>query len=282
MKTILVTGGAGFVGSRLCARLQAEGHSVISLDNYFTGSKENHVSGVTYREGHTKDIMALVPEKPELVFHLGEYSRVEKSFEEPARVFDLNLTGTAAVVEYCRTHKAKLVYAGSSTKFGDGGMGRDQSPYAFSKAQNTELVRNYGTWYGLSYAISYFYNVYGPGERAGAYGTVIEIFRQKALRGEVLPVNAPGTQKRNFTHVEDIVDALVLIGEKGEGDDFGIGDTDAYSILDVANLYGAAVEMRPEVKGNRMTSDINTEKTRALGWNPSRKLADYINDCKHS
>jgi UDP-glucose 4-epimerase len=276
MSTILVTGGAGFVGSHLVKRLVADGHRVISLDNYFTGSKENHVPGAEYREGHTKDVAALVFEVPDLVFHLGEYARVEKSFDEPATVFDFNLAGTAAVVEFCRMKGAKLVYAGSSTKFGDGGMGRDQSPYAFSKALNTELVRNYGAWYGLKYAISYFYNVYGPGERAGAYGTVIEIFRQKKAAGEPLPVNAPGTQKRNFTHVADIVDALVMIGERGEGDDFGIGDERAYTILEVAEMLGGPVEMRPEAKGDRKDAALTTEKTRALGWKPARSLADYL------
>ncbi len=141
--------------------------------------------------------------------------------------------------------KTKLVYAGSSTKFADGGMGRDQSPYAFTKAANTELVRDYGVWYGLPYAITYFYNVYGPGERAGAYGTVIEIFRQKRAKGEPLLVTGPGTQERNFTHVDDIVDALVLVGEKGEGDDFGIGDERAYAVKEVAEMFGGEGRHRP-------------------------------------
>ena len=275
-KLILVTGGAGFVGSNLCRRLQAEGHTVISLDNYFTGSKENHVPGVEYREGHTKDIAALVPETPDLVFHLGEYSRVEKSLEEPELVWDLNKVGTLGVLEFCRMKQVKIVYAGSSTKFGDGGLGRDQSPYAWAKATNTELVKNYGTWYGLPYAITYFYNVYGPGERAGTYGTVIEIFRQKMRSGEPLGVNAPGTQKRNFTHVDDIVDGLLLVGENGSGDDYGIGDEHSYSILEVAEMFGGAIEMRPEVQGNRMGSDIDTTKTRSLGWEPKQHLPDYI------
>lgn len=281
MKTILVTGGAGFIGSRLCARLQGEGHTVISLDNYFTGSKDAHVSGVAYREGHTKDIATLVPETPDLVYHLGEYSRVEKSLLEPTVVWDLNVVGTAAVLEFCRAKGVKIVYAGSSTKFGDGGLGRDQSPYAFSKATNTELVRNYGEWYHMPYAITYFYNVYGPGERAGAFGTVIEIFRQKRLRGEPLTVNAPGTQKRNFTHVDDIINALVLVGEKGEGDNFGIGDERVYSILEVAALFGGEVQMMPEVAGNRMGSDIDTSKTRLLGWESQHTLADYIHTTTH-
>lgn len=275
-KLILVTGGAGFIGSHLCERLVKEGHTVISLDNYFTGTRENHVSGVEYREGHTKDIAKHIPESPDLIYHLGEYSRVEKSLEEPALVWDLNKDGTFGVLEFWRTRGGKLIYAGSSTKFGDGGLGRDQSPYAWTKATNTELVRNYSTWYGLPHAITYFYNVYGPGERAGAYGTVIEIFKQKHLAGESLMVNAPGTQRRNFTHIDDIVEGLVLVGSDGVGDDFGIGDEHAYSILEVAQLFGGEVIMRPAVQGNRMSSEIDTSKTRSLGWSPKKRLTDYI------
>jgi UDP-glucose 4-epimerase len=275
-KLILVTGGAGFIGSRLCARLVQEGHQVISLDNYFTGSRENHVPGVDYREGHTKDIERHIPETPNLIYHLGEYSRVEKSLEEPALVWDLNKDGTFGVLEFWRKRGVKLVYAGSSTKFGDGGLGRDQSPYAWTKATNTELVRNYSAWYGLPHAITYFYNVYGPGERSGAYGTVIEIFRRKRQAGEPLMVTAPGTQKRNFTHIDDIIDGLLLVGADGAGDDFGIGDERAYSILEVAEMFGGEVVMKPASPGNRMSSDIDTSKTRSLGWAPKRKLADYI------
>ncbi|MFZ1987948.1 MAG: NAD-dependent epimerase/dehydratase family protein [Minisyncoccia bacterium] len=275
-KLILVTGGAGFIGSHLCARLVREGYRIISLDNYFTGSRENHVPGVEYREGHTKDIEILIPESPDIIFHLGEYSRVEKSLKEPAIVWDLNKLGTFAVLEFCRKKNTKIVYAGSSTKFGDGGLGRDQSPYAWSKATNTELVGNYGAWYGVPYAITYFYNVYGPGERAGSYGTVIEIFRQKMLAGEPLTITAPGTQKRNFTHIEDIVDGLVLVGGKGDGDEFGIGSEQAYSILEVAKLFGGDIKMGPEAAGNRMSSDIDTTKTQLLGWKPKRTLPEYI------
>lgn len=275
-KLMLVTGGAGFIGSHLCARLVKEGHKVISLDNYFTGSHENHVLGVEYREGHTKDIEKHIPETPDLVYHLGEYSRVEKSLEEPALVWDLNKDGTFGVLEFWRKRGGKLVYAGSSTKFGDGGLGRDQSPYAWTKASNTELVRNYSTWYGLPHAITYFYNVYGPGERSGAYGTVIEIFRQKLRAREPFMVTAPGTQKRNFTHVDDIIDALILVGADGSGDDFGIGDERAYSILEVAQMFGGEIIMKPSSPGNRMASNIETSKTRSLGWGPKRNLADYI------
>jgi UDP-glucose 4-epimerase len=272
-----VIGGAGFIGSALCRQLQAQGHAVISLDNYFTGSPVNHVPGVEYRRGHAKDIAALMPKRPDLLFHLGEYSRVEKSFEEPGTVWDLNTAGTFAVVEYCRTRSVpKLVYAGSSTKFGDGGMGRDQSPYAWTKASNTELIRNYGAWYALPYAIVYFYNTYGPGERAGAFGTLVEIFHQQWKRGSPLTVVSPGVQKRNFTHVDDIVEGLILVGLHGEGDEFGLGAEESYSVLEVARMFGGAIEMLPERQGNRMSASLDTARVRALGWRAQKRLPDYI------
>ncbi len=279
-KLILVTGGAGFVGSNLCARLIAEGHRVLSLDNYFAGTRESHKPGVEYREGHTKDIEQLVPETPDLVYHLGEYSRVEKSFEDIEALWDLNKTGTFAVLEFVRRRGCKIVYAGSSTKFADGGMGREQSPYAWAKATNTELVKNYASWYGIEYAITYFYNVYGPGERAGAMGTVIEIFRQNYLAGRPIGLVAPGTQKRNFTHVDDIVDGLLLVGEKGEGDEYGLGDDEAHTIIDVAKMFTDDIVMLPERAGNRNQSSLETEKARALGWKAQRHLREYVEQVK--
>lgn len=275
-KTIVVTGGAGFIGLHVCKRLVAEGNTVISLDNYFTGSKQNHISGVEYREGHTKDIEQLIPESPDLIYHLGEYSRVEKSFDEPELVFDLNSVGTFAVVEFCRKKHTKIIYAGSSTKFADGGLGRNQSPYAFSKAKNTELIYNYGQWYNLPFAVAYFYNVYGPGERSGSYGTVVEIFLQKFFAGETLAVAEPGTQRRNFTHVEDMVEGLLAVGDRGEGDEFGIGSEQSYTILELAHMISDKIEMVPSRPGNRINSEIDTSKTRLLGWKPQRNLPEYI------
>ncbi len=281
-KTALVTGGAGFIGTHLCERLVKEGYRVISLDNYFTGSRDNHVAGVEYREGHTKDIENHISEKPNIVFHLGEYARVEKIFEDIKTVFDLNKVGTFGVLEFVRKTGSKLVYAGSSSKFGDGGMGRNQSPYAWTKASNTELVKNYGQWFSISYAITYFYNVYGPGERAGSFGTLIEIFRQSTLSGTPLPVVSPGTQTRYFTHVDDIVDGLIIVGEKGEGDNYGLGDNHSYSILEVANLFGGDVVMLPERLGNRMSSEVFVDKSEALGWKVQRHLGEYISSARNN
>ena len=276
-KIAVVTGGAGFIGSHLCERLLREGYRVISLDNYFTGSKNNHISGVEYIEGHTKDIDEHISVNPDIVYHLGEYSRVEKSFEDIEKVWDLNKYGTFGVLEFCRKKKCKIVYAGSSTKFGDEGLGRDQSPYAWVKATNTELVRNYASWFGLEYAITYFYNVYGPREISkGPYATVIGIFKEEYRNGQPITVVAPGTQKRNFTHVIDIVDGLFRVGEQGNGDGYGIGSERAYSIREVAELFGGEIVMLPERKGNRMSASVESAKVKALGWKETQSLEDDI------
>lgn len=284
MKLILVTGGAGFVGSHLCRRLVNDGHRVISLDNYFTGSESNHVAGVEYRKGHTRDIATHVPETPDLVFHLGEYSRVEKSFEDPTElVWDMNIAGTFSVLEFCRRKKSKLVYAGSSTKFADGGTGKNKSPYAWTKATNADLINNYGAWFGLEYAIAYFYSVYGAGEiSSGPYSTVIGVFKEEYKRGLPMTVVAPGTQNRCFTHVSDIVDGLVLIAEKGSGDGYDIGNEQAYSILDLAKLFSNDIVMLPERKGNRQESSVVPTKLYELGWKAKVKLEDHIAEFKSS
>ncbi len=280
MKTILVTGGAGFIGGNLIEQLVKDPNNrVISLDNYSTGKKENHIKGAEYIEGDTNEIARLVKVRPDLIFHLAEYARVEKSFEDMPLVWRSNKDGTFAVLEFARAQGAKLVYAGSSTKFGDGGLGRNQSPYAWTKASNTELVQNYGRWFKLRYAITYFYNVYGPREiSTGGFATVVGIFKEKRRRGEPLSVVAPGTQRRIFTHVDDIVRGLILVGEKGSGDGYGLGAQEEYSILDIAKLFGGAIEMLPERAGNRMGSTIDLSRSQELGWKAEKSIKEYIDE----
>ena len=277
-KLILVTGGAGFIGSHLCERLVHDGHKVISLDNYFTGSRDNHVEGVEYREGHTKDIAALVPETPDIIYHLGEYSRIAKSIEEPQVVFDLNMAGTQAVVEFWRAKGCKLVYAGSSAIF----ESSNKSPYAWSKLSNTELVKNYSAWYGLPYAVTYFYNVYGPGERAGVnnYGTVIETFKQNYLAGKSHEVRGTGEQTRAFTHVDDTINGLVLVGEKGERDEYAICAREVHSLLEVAQMFGGEVVHLPATKSSRSSGAMDTSKLEALGWQQTHTLKGYVDEIR--
>jgi UDP-glucose 4-epimerase len=281
-KKILVTGGAGFVGSHLCERLaQKQNYEVYSLDNYFTGSESNHVDNITYIKGATKDIAELVKFEPDMVYHLGEYSRVEQSFNDVKKVWEFNKDGIINVLEFVRKHGCKILYAGSSTKFGDGGLGRSASPYAWTKASNTELVENYGDWFNVPYAITYFYNVYGAREiQTGKYATLIALFKEKMKNGEPLTIVSPGTQKRNFTHIDDVIDGLILVGENGYGDEFGIGSKEAFSIKEVAELFGGEIQMLSERRGNRMTAEVMTSRTKALGWSPKKKLEGYIEECR--
>jgi len=283
-KKILVTGGAGFVGSHLCERLsQDETSEVYSLDNYFTGSEANHVDNVKYIKGLTKEISSLIDFVPDMIYHLGEYSRVEQSFDDIEKVIEFNKIGTFELLEFVRKHKCKLLYAGSSTKFGDEGANANASPYAWSKSSNTQLVKNYGEWFGIDYAITYFYNVYGPREiQTGKYATLIALFKEKMKNGENLTVVSPGKQKRNFTHIDDTVDALLLVGENGHGDEYGIGSPHGYSVLEVAKMFNGKLEMLPERKGNRMVATVVSDKTKALGWEPKRKLKDYIEECREN
>lgn len=273
---ILVIGGAGFVGSNLCKRLIEDKNTVISLDNYSVGTRNNHIKNVTYIKGDSKDIEKLINESVNLIFHLGEYSRVEQSFLDIEKVIDSNINGTAAVLEFWRKQKCKLVYAGSSTKFSND-SGRDSSPYAYTKSSNTELVKNYASWFNLPYAISYFYNVYGKNEVAdGNYATLIAIFKKRFLEGKNLSVVEPGSQRRNFTYIDDIIDALMLIGDKATGDEYGIGADESYSVLDIASLFKRKIDMLPPRRGNRMGGKVLTEKTKALGWSPKTKIEDHI------
>jgi UDP-glucose 4-epimerase len=280
-KTILVTGGAGHVGSHVIEMLVANpDNRVISLDNYFNGREENHIAGAEYRRGDTTDIDALIPERPDIVYHLGEYARITPSFEDVRRVFDSNMMGTCAVVEFCRTRRVgKLVYAASSTKFAIEGDGRHQNPYSFTKATNVDLIVDYGRWYNLPYAICYFYNGFGPRERGdGKYATVIAIFERRYLKGEPLTVVAPGTQKRAFTYVKDLARGIILTGEKGSGDHYALGTTKSYSILQIAQAFGGPIEIVEGYPGRDESSNDPTKAREELGWEPTVDVMDYIRD----
>ena len=278
--TVLVTGGAGHVGSHLVeVLLENPGNRVISLDNYFNGRKENHIPGAEYREGHTKDIATLIPERPDIVFHLGEYARISTSKADIAQVFDMNAVGTFAVAEFSRKREVgKLVYAGSSTKFAIEGDGRNQSPYAFTKATNVELIKNYNRWFGLPYAICYFYNAFGPREVGeGRYATLVAKFAELARKREPLPVVKPGTQLRAFTYVKDLARGIALVGEQGFGDGYSLANRNKFSVLDIANAFGGRVEL-VDGDGGRMDAENDASQAEALGWTTTLNITDYIKE----
>lgn len=279
MKNILVIGGAGFVGSNLCLLLSKKGNNVFSYDNYFTGEECNHHEDINYYKGESKHINEVnFGIKFDIVYHLGEYSRVEQSFDDIDKVFDFNMSSIYSVLKFAKNNKAKIVYSGSSTKFGDDGNNILESPYAWTKKTNAELVKTYCSWFNLEYCISYFYNVYGQNEIAeGPYATLIAKYINLYNSGvRKMPVVKPGLQRRNFTHIDDITEALVMIGEKGLGDNYGIGNDKSYSIIEIAELFNCEIDFLPERKGNRMSAPIVSEKTKSLGWKAKHKLSDYI------
>ncbi|MFA6007663.1 MAG: NAD-dependent epimerase/dehydratase family protein [Candidatus Shapirobacteria bacterium] len=278
-KTILVTGGAGHIGSHIIENLVKDSNNqVISLDNYFNGSTKNHIEGAEYRVGHTKDIATLIPETPDIVYHLGEYARVAPSFDDIDKVYDMNIIGTFAVVEFCRQrHVGKLVYSASSTKFAIEGDGRHQSPYAFTKATNVDLINDYGRWYNLPFAICYFYNAFGPRENGvGKYATLIAKYEQIYLQGKSFPVVKPGTQKRNFTYVGDLARGIILVGEKGQGDGYALENSKQYSIVEIANAFGGPIEYVDGNPGRAESGESPSKAREELGWTTTVDILDYI------
>ncbi|MEU8815398.1 NAD-dependent epimerase/dehydratase family protein [Actinoplanes sp. NPDC048796] len=284
-QTLLVTGGAGFVGSALIKSLLTDfpGAAIVSLDNYFTGVPENHVNDprVTYIDGSTVDLAKIWAGRglpsPEIVFHLGEYSRIVQSFDDHDLTWEFNLHGTKEVVKFASANGSKLIYAGSSSKFGNDGQDENLNPYAWTKAKNIEYIKNYADWFGLDFAITYFYNVYGPGQiTSGKYATVIGIFEDRYLRGEPLPVVSPGTQTRDFTHIDDIVRGIVLVAQKGSGDGYLLGAGHERPILEVAKMFGVPYELVPALRGERVRGQADNTRAAELGWRPERHLDEYI------
>ncbi len=281
MKTILVTGGAGHVGSHIIEELVKDpNNKVISLDNYFNGSIHNHIRGAEYRRGHTKNIDKLIPETPDIIYHLGEYARTTPSFNEVEKVYDMNIIGTFAVAEFCRKRKVgKLVYAASSTKFAIEGDGRHQNPYSFTKAVNVDLINDYGRWYQLPHAICYFYNAFGPRENGvGKYATLIAKFEQAYLHNQELPVIKPGTQKRNFTYVKDLAKGIILVGEKGQGDGYTLGNTKGYSIIEIAEAFGGPIHFIDGYPGRLESGEAPDKARQELGWQTTIGIMEYIKD----
>jgi len=287
VKRVLVTGGAGFIGSNLIKQLLTDCPNVfiVSLDNYLTGKEENHLShkNVTYLKGDTCDIEEIFIDLKEkkyfdTVFHFGEYSRIVKSFDDVNYVMKTNLHGTSRVLEMCRKWKSKLIYSASSSKFGNNGEDENLSPYSWAKSKIVELIKNYNKWYGLQYEICYFFNVYGPNQiTEGDYATVIGIFDRQQKNGEHLTVVSPGTQSRDFTHVYDVVAGVIKTVGINLNREWMLRSGVNYKIIDVAKMFCDKIKMIPERRGERFTSEefySDTEST--LSWSPNINLNDWV------
>jgi UDP-glucose 4-epimerase len=270
---ILVTGGSGFIGSSLVNALKGT-NLVTSLDLV---ERQKESIDFNFVKGHAKDIVEIFADHSfDIVYHLGEYSRVEQSLSEFHKVLCQNTRSIPQVIKFCSDRNAKLVYSGSSTKFYNSGQGRFLSPYTLSKACNADLVKGAGQWANLNHAIVYFYNVYGKGERAGHYGTVIEKLLQHHANGSVASVTYPGTQTRNFTHINDTVRALIKVGAKGHGDDYKIGCRNSYSVLDAVQHLNLTYEMQEGNDANRLSSDLGFTRMEELGWSTEMDLLEYL------
>ena len=276
---ILVTGGAGFIGTNLIKRLLKEGHKVTSIDNYDSGTIENHQEGCSYHNFDIKKIKWFGNEY-DIIYHLAALSRIQPSFEDPKETFRVNTKGCLNIAEWARKTNTKVVYAGSSSRWHD----PYQSPYACFKHMGEEVFKMYKKVYGLNTEICRFYNVYGPGEIIdGDWAAVIGIWRRQVRDGESITIVGDGEQRRDFTHVDDIVDALYKVGMSNESheDAWELGTGMNYSINEVyqmfKNKFGADSIYIPDQPGNyRETLRENSDTLDRLGWQPQDRLKDYI------
>lgn len=276
---VLVTGGSGFIGTYLCNTLK-NNHTVTSLDNYIRGSTSNHVTGVEYISGDTNDITDIMEHrsKPDVIFHLGELSRVTPSFDNIEQYHRCNLRGTFSVLQYCVENNIKLVYGGSSSIFS--ARGQYLSPYAFFKGNNVELIKCYGEWYDLRYAITYFYNVYGFWEDLTEIDSVINVFVHQYKQGEPLTVVEPGTQQRCYTHISDVISGIIAAWEHPDSGEYHFGTEPLYNLFDVVRMFPKdEYVLLPERPGDRHDGAIPDSTTTAkLNWAPKVKLKDWICD----
>lgn len=275
---IIVTGGAGFIGTNLCKKLVELGHEVTSIDNYSTGKKENHIKGVRYENFDIRNIPDykwIYNEHPDIIFHMAAIARIQPSFEQPKKYFTTNANGTLEIVDYCAKNNVPLIYAGSSSHH----SGKFKNPYTFSKDVGEEVVKLYQEHFKLKSTIVRFYNVYGPYQLTeGGYTTLIGRWLNNIEKGIECEIYGDGEQRRDFTHVDDIVDALIRIQkQQAYGYLFELGYGKNYSVNEVAKILGINPIYKPTKPGEaRNTLNIDRLAIDMLGWKPKINLEDYL------
>ena len=284
-KKIVITGGAGFVGTNLIKYfLKKTKFKIISIDNYSSSTKKNHIksSRVKYIKAHTKNINSVLnPKKIHSIFHFGEFARIYQSFLQMDKCIESNSIGTNAVINFCLKNKIKLIYSATSASLGNKGKDKDLSPYAFTKAKNLELLENMKKWFNFKYEIVYFYNVYGPNQISkGNMATVIGIFEELYKKNKPLPVVRPGTQSRRFTHIDDTVYVCYIAWKKNLSRHYSISHKESFSIIKVAKMFKSKIKYLPSRPGERYASALTNMNlsNKVYKYFGKIKLKDYINN----
>tara|TARA_B100000945_G_scaffold140676_1_gene112699 strand:- start:449 stop:1309 length:861 start_codon:yes stop_codon:yes gene_type:complete len=283
-KKVLVTGGAGFIGTNLINRLVKENIEVFSLDDYSTGNKDNESKLAKYIKGDIESIGNISESNFDICYHLAAQSRVQPSFEDPEASFRSNIQGTLKVMEWAKKHNVKVIYAGSSSKHHDPA----DSPYAMSKFLGEEVCKLYKKSYSVNVEISRFYNVYGPYATLDEkFGNVIGIWVSQAIKGKPLTIVGDGEQRRDFIHVDDLVDGLIRIANSQlkHQDAWEIGTGINYSINELFEMFNkqfdvSSINIDDQPGNYRQTLRINDDMIKNLNWSPQDRLNDYITGLK--
>jgi len=291
---VLVTGGAGFVGTNLIKRLLKDGHKVASVDNYSSGFRENHQEGCQYYDydlssSHT--LMSLHPGgwnardeemkmkvEYDVIFHMAALARIQPSIKNPYKTLFNNFVSTLNILELARQNNTRFVYAGSSSVH----HGLYESPYAWSKFSGEDLCKLYNNVYDMDTSICRFYNVYGPHQiEDGTYATLLGIFQKQYREGKSLTIVGTGEQRRDFTHVDDIVDGIVRTSQEyfKKCEIFELGRGVNFSINEIVDMFGKDypreyIEQRPG-EYDVTLADYSHAKD-LLNWKPKRNIEDYI------
>ncbi|RCX19787.1 UDP-glucose 4-epimerase [Fontibacillus phaseoli] len=287
MKTVVVTGGAGFIGSHLVNRLVRQNMQVHVIDNLSTGRMENvplqatlHIEDV--RSEHARNI--IMDAKPDTLIHLAAQADVQQSVADPFFDMQVNVSGTLNMLEACRmSNVRKFIFASTSGVYGD--LQKEVlteldpvkpiSFYALSKMTAEHYIRMYDKFYNIPYTILRFANVYGPGQTVKGEGGVISIFMDKVSNNLSLPVNGDGEQTRDFVYVKDVGEAIVAAVDHGNRDTIHVSTGIKTSLNQLigllASLHPKQVDVvyQPPRPGDIMHSCLSNLKARNhLHWKP--------------
>jgi len=295
MQRALVTGGAGFIGSNLVNRLIDMGIHVTIVDDLSTGKRENIHPDATFHEISLLDLNAnsFVGKDIDVVFHLAALARVQPSIENPISFNKINVEGTLKLLFAC--HKAgikRVVYSASSSCYGDATTlptseshsTNPLSPYGLQKYIGEQYCKMFSEVYGLDTCSLRYFNVYGEGMNLeGAYKLVLGIFANQMLQGNPLTITNNGNQRRDFTYVQDVVDANILAAQaKGKlnGESFNIGNGNNYSVNEVADMLGGEKTYGEKRLEPFETLADNSKARKILDWEPKGDLPTWIEKYK--